>query len=362
MENFSIKKYVAAKMMEKFVPLTDNQIRVINDSALVYESYLNALRELQKHPGWMFFKPKAGREYLFHALDRKGNGKSMGRRSPETEELMDNFRVAKESAEERFQQSAKRAHEQARFCKAARVPRVPTLAGKIIRSLERAQVGDNFLVVGTNALYAYEVAAGIMFLPEVTATADMDILWDSRKKLAFAISGTGEHEQKVSTFMDLLREVDRLFTVNTERTFQALNGTGFAVELLKPVEPVHPFKAGEGDMLTPMPLRGQDWLLLRPPLKQIAIGQDGYALLMRAPDPRLFCLHKAWLSTLDDRNADKKQRDLNQARLIASILADRLPQYPMDELLAADDIPDDLKAMADMLDFTPPDDNTTPYF
>lgn len=348
--------------MEKFVSLTDNQIRVINDAALVYESYLNALRELQKHPGWMFFKAKAGREYLFHALDRKGNGKSLGRRSPETEAIMDNFRAAKTAAEERFEQSAKRAHEQARFCKAARATRVPTLAGKIIRTLERAQVGDNFLVVGTNALYAYEIAAGIAFLPEVTATADMDILWDSRKKLAFAVSGNGEHEPKVSTFMDVLRQVDRLFTVNTERTFQALNGEGFAVELLKPLEPTHPFKAGEGDQLTPMPLRGQDWLLLRPALKQIAIGQDGYPLMMRVPDPRLFCLHKAWLSTLDNRNADKKQRDLSQARLIASILAERLPQYPMEDLLAADDIPEALKAMANILDFAPPPENTTPYF
>lgn len=335
--------------MEKFLPLDDNQIRVLNDTALIYEGYLVAHRERSKYPGWMYFKPKQGNEYLFHATDRKGNGRSLGRRSDETERTMNDFRAAKDAAEERFNGLAKRMHDQARFCKAARINRLPAMAGKIIRTMERLGVADNFVVVGTNALYAYESEAGIAFLPEVTATADMDILWDSKRKLTFAVQPGGEETPQIKTFMELLRSADKLFTVNTERTFQAINGAGFAVELLKPLEPAMPFKAGEGDQLTPMPLRGQDWLLLRPPVKRIVIGNDGYPLFMRVPDPRLFCLHKAWLSTLDDRNPDKKQRDLAQGQMVAQLLSDRLAAYPLQELLDTPDLPAELRQAAPLL-------------
>lgn len=348
--------------MEKYLPLDDNQIRVLNDAALIYESYLQAHLAMSNYPGWMFFKPKQGKEYLFHALDRKGNGKSLGRRSEETEHKLAEFKAAKDLAEERFSSIAKRMHDHARFCKAARINRIPAMAGKIIRTMERVGVADNFLVVGTNALYAYESAAGIAFLPEVTATADMDILWDSRRKLSFAMTANPGGEPSIGTFMELLRSADRLFTVNTERTFQAINGSGFAVELLKPLEPVNPFKAGDGDLLTPMPLRGQDWLLLRPPMKRVAVGQDGYPVFFRVPDPRLFCLHKAWLSTLDDRRADKKQRDLAQAKLVAGLLSNRLADYPIAEILAAPDIPEPLIHAANLLSFDEPMDNPSPYF
>lgn len=347
--------------MEKFVSLTENQIRVINDTALIYEGYLVALADLSKYPGWMYFKPKQGREYLFHALDRKGNGRSLGRRSVDTEATAEEFRSSKAIADERFSQLAQRMHDQARFCKAARINRLPTLAGKIIRTMERLGVADNFVVVGTNALYAYESEAGIQFLPETTATADMDILWDSRRKLSFATPSSGG-ETPIANFMQLLRSADRLFTVNTERTFQALNGDGFAVELLKPIEPENPFKAGDGDLLLPMPLLGQDWLLLRPPVKRIVISQDGYPMFMRAPDPRLFCLHKAWLSTLSNRNPDKKQRDLSQARLVAGLLGDRLAAYPINDVLADPALPAPLKQAADLLSFEVPDTQLSPYF
>lgn len=349
-------------MMEKFLPLSENQIKVLNDTALLYEGYLVALAEVSKYPGWMYFKPKQGKEYLFHAMDRKGNGRSLGRRSESTEVMAEEFRSAKAVADEHFSQLAQRMHEQARFCKAARITRLPTLAGKIIRTMERLGVTDNFLVVGTNALYAYESEAGIQFLPEATATADMDILWGSRRKLSFAMPSTESETPVISTFMQLLRTADRLFTVNTERTFQALNGEGFAVELLKPVEPENPFKAGDGDLPTPMPLIGQDWLLLRPPMKRIVIAQDGYPMFMRAPDPRLFCLHKAWLSSRPDRNPDKKTRDLSQAKLVAGLLGHRLAAYPIAELLDDPALPAPLKEAAALLDFATPDTKLSPYF
>jgi hypothetical protein len=39
------------------------------------------------------------------------------------------------------------------------------------------------MVIGTQALYAYEAAGGAHFLLELLASGDVDLLYDARKKL-----------------------------------------------------------------------------------------------------------------------------------------------------------------------------------
>jgi hypothetical protein len=48
---------------------------------------------------------------------------------------------------------------------------------------------------------------------------------------------------------------------------------------------------------------------------------------MIVPDPRAFALHKFWLSSPDDREPVKKQRDREQAMAVGKLIAEHLPQY-----------------------------------
>lgn len=64
------------------------------------------------------------------------------------------------------------------------------------------------------------------------------------------------------------------------------------------------------------------------------ISAKGVPVIMPVSDPRAFMTHKVWLSNRYDREPVKKQRDLNQARIMLDLLHAYLPHYPLntDEL------------------------------
>jgi hypothetical protein len=125
----------------------------------------------------MHWKKAKGREYLFHSVDRHGNGKSLGPRSKETEANYNDFHKNKKQALERQKHLKDRLKEQARFCKAARIARVPRIVCAILRLLEHHQLlGHNLQIIDTNALYAYEARAGVLLERGLLATQDMDVL------------------------------------------------------------------------------------------------------------------------------------------------------------------------------------------
>lgn len=65
--------------------------------------------------------------------------------------------------------------------------RVPGVVIDVLNELERAGLGEHFTVVGTHALYAYETAAALRIEAGALATQGVDLLWDARKRIQFAI-------------------------------------------------------------------------------------------------------------------------------------------------------------------------------
>jgi hypothetical protein len=174
-----------------FKVLSDTQRRFYVDASQVFEAFLEAEDRVQSYRGGMHWKKSKGREYLFRTTDRTGRGKSLGPKAPETEDILARFQEGKAAAEKRLGALRERLAEQARLCRAVQIQRVPRLVAAILRVLRRhGLLGDRLLVVGTHALYAYEAAAGVLLDPMLTATMDLDLLLDSRKKLALAARGS----------------------------------------------------------------------------------------------------------------------------------------------------------------------------
>ena len=73
----------------------------------------------------MRWKTVRDTEYLFRDTDRKGNGKSLGRRSAQTEALLASFVEGRSAAQARLQGITEKIQEQARLNKALRLSRVP---------------------------------------------------------------------------------------------------------------------------------------------------------------------------------------------------------------------------------------------
>ena len=68
--------------------------------------------------------------------DAKGNGKSLGPRSPETEAIYEKFNEGKARAEARLKATTARLNDQAKLNKALRLGRVPALPAKILLELD----------------------------------------------------------------------------------------------------------------------------------------------------------------------------------------------------------------------------------
>jgi hypothetical protein len=318
-------------MMENglfFKEMADNQRRVFIDTVQLYEAFVDTYLKNRSYAGGLHWKKSKGREYLFRTRDRYGYGKSLGARSPETEAILKEFRQAKKNLKERMAFFKARLKEQARFCKAAMIQRVPRVVTHILRLLDQQNLlGKNVMVVGTNALYAYEASAGIFFDRPMMATRDMDILWDVRPKLTLAV----DDQTEPGGLLGILKKSDRSFELSGSQPFRAVNRQGYMVDLIK-AEPKRwvtkePRRMGGPGDLEAVEIRNLQWLLSSPKCSQVVIGDDGYPSTMVVPDPRAFALHKFWLSGQQDREPVKKQRDRDQGLAVVRLVIQHLPQY-----------------------------------
>ncbi|MCF8211865.1 MAG: nucleotidyltransferase domain-containing protein [Rhodoferax sp.] len=313
-------------------PLSNQQRLHQVNSEQLYENYRSTQGHWAAYVYGMRWKTIRGKEYLFKDRDRRGNGKSLGARSAETEAVLASFQAGRVVSQERLQLVTEKLQEQARLNKALRLNRVPTVIARVLRELDAAGLHDDFTVIGTQALYAYEAAAGVHFILELLASGDVDMLYDARKKLTVVsekLDGKG--------LLGLLKKADRTFECIRENGYRAANAGQFMVDLV--VAPSGMYTpAGvtfaKADLVaTEVP--GLQWLLNSPKLDTVAIDENGWPVPMRVPDPRAFALHKAWLSGQVSREPLKKPRDLDQAKALAQVVEAHLPHLSFKDTLTS---------------------------
>lgn len=325
-------------------PLSNQQRLNLVNTEQLYDSYREALRRDRSHAYGMRWKRIRNVDYLFRERDRRGNGRLMGRRSPDTEAILAAFLAEKSAAKMRLAAIKSRLDEQARLNKALRLSRVPEIVGRILRQLARAGLNDSFTLLGTQSLYAYEAAAGVHFLAELLASTDVDLLYDTRAKMTVV-----SHKMQGKGLLGLLKKADRSFECIGGQGFRAANAGGFMVDLIiapGSMRDSDPVSFADDDLVA-SEVPGLQWMLNVPKLQAVAIDEAGWPVPMRTPDPRAFALHKAWLSRKLDREALKKPRDLAQARAVAEVVREFMPHLPFADALTG--LPEEVRDMAPLL-------------
>lgn len=309
--------------------LSNEQRRQLIDVAQVFGTYRDADRQLrQSYRGTMRWQKSKGHEYLvrFTHQGARRVGKSEGLRSPETEKLESEYMAARTRLRQRVAKTSARLGEMARVNKALRLNRLPPTATRIVRELDRAGLmGGPLFVVGTNAMFAYEMMAGVLLSSELLATGDIDLLWDDRQTMSLVL----EPEVETQGIIGLLRKADKTFRPTGPRSFRAANDDGYLVDLIKPedrdMRRPGPAKLGTpADDLYGVGIHGLHWLINAPKVSETVIGHDGFPLVMSCIDPRAFALHKLWVSRRDDRDPKHKPRDARAAALVAALCLSHL--------------------------------------
>lgn len=252
-----------------------------------------------------------GQRYLYEVRGRVR--KSLGPQSEELERYKAEQDKKRLDLEARVMGLKERVEKMAPVNRALGLGRVPKIAAKILRELDReGLLGEHLVVAGTNALFGYETLAGVQIASEYIATGDADLIWDTSKVLALA--GTGIRKEGL---IGLLRRIDQSFVA--DYGFNARNKDGYIVDLLCPESEGFPtMKKTQGDVAA-TPMEGIAWLLGAPRDEVTVIGEDGLPLRIVIPEAVTFALHKLWLSNKQDRDALKRPRDLAQARVVRDI-------------------------------------------
>lgn len=220
--------------------------------------------------------------------------------------------------------------EQASLYRALRLPMVPAEAGKILREADRLRfLGNQAMVVGTNALVAYGLEANGFIRDAPDTTLDFDL----------ALTGVEADEDR-PTLWKVLKEADMTYSVKTERPFQARNAKAYEVEVLSA-----PSRIGgqvAQDRPRPIPLPEQEWLLNGRPVDRVVGVRDGGAARMVVPDPRWFALQKLWMAEKPQRDPQKKPKDLKQGIALLDAVWLAMRHYPLDNDFY-EGLPDQLK-------------------
>lgn len=307
------------------IELSESQTRQQLDASAVFTALLEARADAAAVRGSMIWREIEGRRYLIRTSST-GAQKSLGPESHETLAIAAKFFDRKEMASERLKQLTEQVVVMQRMNRALRVGRVPNVVVDTLNALEKAGIGEHFLVVGTHALYAYESAAGVRIPDGAMATRDVDLFFDTRKGVKL-FSSLGKLD---SSMIALLQKVDKTFRVRHSSKYTAVNAAGFEVDIIRRV-------ARDGD---PHPLRMSDdeddlWVAQVPsgdnilgarPFEEVVVATSGAMARMRTIHPLDFARIKERLSKATDRDPLKARKDALQASVAREIVRDYLPQ------------------------------------
>ena len=305
--------------MTPWVSLSENQLRELVNAQATWRAFTAARRDAAQVRGSMSWKTVGNGTYLIRHSPT-GAQKSLGPRDAQTESIYTKFRERKTSAETRLASLKGRLEEQRKLNRLYRVGRTPLVVVRALAALEAADLADKFLVIGTHALYAYETAAGVLIDSSATATRDLDLLFDARKRIAFA---TTLDKSEDKSLIGVLKKADPTFRVMRDQLQTAVNDDGFEIDIIRR-------RAAQGD---PHPLQMSDneddfWavqiddgdkLTAGRKFEQLVVAANGEMASMRTLHPLDFVRLKLKLSTLPGRDPLKAPKDRLQADVVQGL-------------------------------------------
>jgi hypothetical protein len=299
------------------------------DATAVFDALAEAMLEAAQIRGGMYWHagPASSPDsrYLVRTTPA-GAETSLGARTPETQAIYDRFMQRKQASAERLAGLKTALDQQQRMNRALRVGRVDPLVIALLNRLASTQLGEHFRVVGTHALYAYEAAAGVRLDADALATRDIDLLWDTRKRITFST----QLARVDSSMLGVLKKVDATFRIRKSQKYTAVNKDGFEVDIIRREQTgddPHLIKlSDEDDDFWVAQARRANVLLDSPGFSAVIVATNGTMARMNTVHPATFVSFKRWLAGQTDRDPLKRRRDVLQADAVQELLERYLTQ------------------------------------
>jgi hypothetical protein len=298
------------------------------DAVAVFEALEEAEQEAAQVRGGMYWHagPASSPEskYLVRTTPA-GAETSLGARTPELDAIYTRFTQRKRDSAERVSGLKAALVQQQRLNRALRVGRVDPLVVALLNRLASTKLSEHFRVVGTHALYAYESAAGVRLEAEALATRDIDLWWDTRKRIIFST----QLARVDSSMLGVLKKVDASFRMRKSQKYTAVNKDGFEVDIIRREREgndPHPIKLSNDDEdFWVAQARRANLLLDSPGFSTVIVASSGAMARMNTVHPATFVVFKRWMATQPDRDPIKRRRDALQAETVQELVEKYLP-------------------------------------
>lgn len=294
---------------------SENQLRQYVDAQAVFAAHAQAQAGAAQVRGSMIWRQMRGVRYLIRTTASSAQ-RSLGAESAETQEMFSRFMARKQAAEESLRSLSSRLVEMRKLNRVYGVGRTPNVVVSVLQSLARAGVSDQFMTVGTHALYAYESACGVRIGTQAMATRDIDLLYDTRRHVQFVAA----IKRLDTSLIAILRKADKSFRVRRDQLQTAVNDDGFEVDVIRrsviDADP-HPLRmSGSEEDLWVVQVDSGNRLLSSRRFDQMVVSTSGEMALMRTIHPLDFVRVKEALAESESRDPLKRKKDALQAQVV----------------------------------------------
>ena len=312
--------------IDRFVELAEAQLRQLSDARAVLRNAQAARQDAQEVRGSMRWKTVGGRQYLLR-VSTTGAERSLGPHNDSTQAMFDAFHSRKSAAQARLITMRQRLDEMRQLNRVYQVGRVPAVVVRCLNALEDAGLAQQFLVVGTHALFAYETAAGVRVQSGAMATQDLDLLFDVTKLRALT---TLLKRSETRSLIAVLQRADKTFKVRRDKLETAVNDAGFEIDVIRRMQvdgDPHPLRLSddENDFWAVQADQGGA-MASSPKFSQMVVSAQGEMATMHTLHPLAFVRLKTALSQRPGRDPLKAPKDRLQAQVVQA-LWDRYLQF-----------------------------------
>ncbi|MBY0382802.1 MAG: hypothetical protein K2W78_12895 [Xanthobacteraceae bacterium] len=264
--------------MDDFQSMSREERELLDRVAEQWGSYGPALREKLAIQGNMTWKTAKGAQYLVrYYRDDAGVlvNKSLGRRSPETEAVFEEFRSRRDAARQTVAQGEDSMVLVGRLAKAHGLARMPARHAEVLRAFWREGLDDQMMLFCGASMYAYE-RTGRMRAPAHIAKDEV---------LTFVLDPRAEH-----VALDLIRDTYKEAIEATAARIDQVDGRirlysseKPALELVSESWLVHRVEDRHGADVLSSALRD-------PPHRAVVVARDSRPVEIRTLDPRAYTL------------------------------------------------------------------------
>jgi len=307
--------------MFHFVEYSSSQRKHYINTQQLYEHYLQKKqRYLKEYRVSMYWRHAGGKEYLTKKHSATNRITSLGVKNAETERIYEEFVRSKAALKEELSLLEARMEKARKLSRIEQLTRVPNALVDIYRKINELGLDDKMILIGTNALYAYEAYCGVFVEEENLATEDIDLLNKHSKSLSVIfreVAPEGDLGQ-------LIRLIDKSFEPDAKVPYRFRNKEGVLLEVLTPIRQHVAFgsvkEVNTFVQMTTLEMEGMQWLENARLFKSMVVADNGKCALLSTIHPLEFAIYKNWLSTVNDRNILKKNRDHTQSRLVTQLI------------------------------------------